>query len=61
MLGAATFFCFGAAIECASIFMRQNDKDTADSMLLGGALITAVGLPVLVYSIALDPLKGYKR
>ena len=58
ILGASAFILIGAGIETASFLLRGNDSSVADELLGMGALWTACGIPILVVSFAIDPLKG---
>jgi hypothetical protein len=59
----ATFVLFGSAagLNIASAIIRGSNEKAADGLLLGGAACAAMGVPVMVYSIALDPLKAIKH
>jgi hypothetical protein len=59
----ATFVLFGSAagLNIASVIIRRSDDKIADGLLLGGAACAAMGVPVMIYSIALDPLKSIKH
>jgi hypothetical protein len=59
-LASLAFFGAGVAFEGMSLLMRDVDSAMADTLLVSGAICTAAGLPVLILSIAIDPLKGVK-
>jgi hypothetical protein len=59
--GALVFFTCGAALDVASFMMRSDNAKTADGMLCAGAVCAGMGLPLMIYSIAINPLKGTKR
>jgi hypothetical protein len=61
MAGAFVLFASGAGLNIASFMLRKDSAKTADGLLVGGAACAAMGLPVMIYSIALNPLKGAKR
>ena len=61
MGGALLIFACGAAFDVASVLMRSHDAYQADGLLVGGAACAAMGLPVIIYSISVNPLKGIKH
>lgn len=61
IFGASIFFTGGAALEIASFMIRNSDPSMADGLARGGAICAATGLPVLIYSISINPLRGNKR
>jgi hypothetical protein len=61
IIGACAFVTVGAALEAASLFMRKSDAGTADDLSRGGAICVITGLPVLLYSISINPLRGINR
>jgi hypothetical protein len=61
MAGAFVLFASGAGLNIASFVVRNDNAKMADGLLVGGAACAAMGLPVMIYSIALNPLKGIKR
>lgn len=58
IVGASTFLLGGAALCAASFGIRNYDSSQADTFLVGGAIWAAAGLPILIFSISVDPLKG---
>jgi hypothetical protein len=58
IVGALTFFLGGAALWGYSFWLRPSDSTLADSLLNAGAFCALAGLPVLVFAISVDPLKG---
>jgi hypothetical protein len=58
IIGASTFILIGAGIETASFLLRGSDSSRADELLNVGALWAACGIPILVVSFTIDPLKG---
>jgi hypothetical protein len=59
-LASLAFFGAGAAFEGMSFLLRDSDAKLADTLLISGAICSAAGLPVLILSIAIDPLRGVK-
>jgi hypothetical protein len=59
--GALVLFASGVALDVASYMIRKDNADTADGLLCGAAVCASMGLPLMIYSIALNPLKGVKR
>jgi hypothetical protein len=59
----ASFVLFGSAagLNIASALIRRSDNKIADGLMVGGAACAAMGVPVMIYSIAIDPLKSIKR
>jgi hypothetical protein len=60
MIGACVFFSVGAAIMASSFYARQTDSALGDDLLRGGAIFATMGLPALIFSISIDPLRGVK-
>lgn len=60
VIGACVFFSVGAAFLASSFYARQTDSALGDDLLRGGAICAAMGLPVLIFSIGIDPLRGVK-
>jgi hypothetical protein len=60
-VGGIVFVGMGIAMEGVSLLMRSSDPGSADRLLLAGSLTAALGLPVIVFSIAVNPLHGLGR
>jgi hypothetical protein len=60
MIGSLIMFASGAALDIASLSVRKDDEKLADGLLIGGAACAAMGLPVMILSITINPMKGIK-
>jgi hypothetical protein len=58
IIGASAFILVGTAFEAASFLIRSSNSTEADELLDVGALWAAVGIPILIFSFSVDPLKG---
>jgi|GEM_PF-1939678 len=56
--GALLMFASAVALDITSYAVRGHDSGTADSLLSGAAACAVIGLPLMVYSLAIDPLKA---
>jgi hypothetical protein len=61
MGGSLLLFSCGVAFDIASAMLRNKDNTQANDLLIGGATIAAMGLPIMIYSISIDPLNGKGR
>ena len=60
-LSSLVFLGTGIALEGLAYSTRAKDSVKADSMLEAGMICMAMGTPWIVFSIAVDPLRGHKR
>lgn len=58
MGGALLLFSCGVAFDVAALVLRGKNETQANDLLIGGATMAAIGLPIMLYSISLDPMKG---
>jgi hypothetical protein len=49
------FVAGGAAMQGAAILLRNSNPSMGNTLAMAGAICSAVGIPVLLFSISIDP------
>jgi hypothetical protein len=57
-LGGTILVGMGLAMEGVSLLMRSGQASRADGFFIAGSITAALGLPIIIFSIPMDPLAG---